>query len=772
MKNRIQSLGILLLLVLVLGLFGCTSTEEAAGTTEDTSPTATVPAQVIYSKALQDVQQAKNLVLTYQYTQNRIVGADTFTTSISGTDSYAGLSSEGMQIVVDQDISFGTYTAQYTELYGSGKAYVMVNDCEFAKEMTGEEFIARQFPSILLDTSLYQSVTMEDVGNTTIITFSDAMAPESWEADPACVSLVSASGTMVLDQSGKLSTYTYCTTYTWGAATYKTEITMDVSVLFGSPIGDDHPGYPEEYVTLSSLDVPKLLLRSVGDIFTAQSFTSQVNQLVNSAALDLVRSDYNTYSISGSGNKLVASADYQVTLSDYRGATSTSTQSDRYENGIFTRISNGNAPVETTETPEVIRIKWENNVLNGLFALTYLSDATITETDDFYYLDFSGNDAYCDTISASLNTIFASDLDSLSSSYSNTQAGGYLTINKQTGLPTSMGMSFARTHVLYGVYYPLTYQLDQGLCLSTPDNADDEIKDPDQSSDVEQATPLFYCVTGEDGQEMWLIGTIHAGDSRMDNLPDELYLALRSSDALAVEYDINAFLLQSASDSSIQTTIANLYYYLDGTTILDHLSADVYESAYLLLTAAGDVSANTEYMRPVFLASLIEEFYLEQGYRLSSDKGMDIKLLEIAQIMDKQIISIESGLSQLQVLASLSDELQQLLLESAVNSSIDDYNAAVNELYELWCQGDLDGILPLLFSDDNSEDESVQALWQQYDQALITDRNAAMLDAAIDCLESGETVFYAVGLAHLLGEQGLLQGLEDAGYTITEVTYA
>lgn len=257
----------------------------------------------------------------------------------------------------------------------------------------------------------------------------------------------------------------------------------------------------------------------------------------------------------------------------------------------------------------------------------------------------------------------------------------------------------------------------------------------------------------------------------MDNLPNEIYNALRSCDALAVEYDINEFLLQTSTDSTLQNTIADLYYYLDGSTIYDHLSEEVYQDAYYLLTASGDANTSTDYMRPVFIASLIEEFYLEQGYLLSTDKGMDLKLLEFAQITDKRIISIESGLSQLQILSTLSDELQQLLLESALNSSISDYNDSVNELYELWCQGDLEGLLPLLFSDDNSTDEAEQALWQEYDQALIIDRNATMLSTAIDCLEGDETVFYAVGLAHLLGDSGLLQGLEDAGYTVTTVSY-
>ena len=52
-----------------------------------------------------------------------------------------------------------------------------------------------------------------------------------------------------------------------------------------------------------------------------------------------------------------------------------------------------------------------------------------------------------------------------------------------------------------------------------------------------------------------------------------------------------------------------------------------------------------------------------------------------------------------------------------------------------------------------------------------TDRNDDMHDVAVGYLESGKVVFYAVGLAHLLAEDGLVNTLRDAGYTVELVTY-
>ncbi len=52
-------------------------------------------------------------------------------------------------------------------------------------------------------------------------------------------------------------------------------------------------------------------------------------------------------------------------------------------------------------------------------------------------------------------------------------------------------------------------------------------------------------------------------------------------------------------------------------------------------------------------------------------------------------------------------------------------------------------------------------------------RNDGMLDVAIRYLESGETVFYAVGLAHLLNNHnGLVDALRAAGYTVELVEFA
>ena len=80
--------------------------------------------------------------------------------------------------------------------------------------------------------------------------------------------------------------------------------------------------------------------------------------------------------------------------------------------------------------------------------------------------------------------------------------------------------------------------------------------------------PLLYRVIDDDGDIVWLFGSIHVGYEDFYPLPDYVTDALEGSDGLAVEFDIVNF----ESDYLAQTNALTKLVYLDGTTIRDHLS--------------------------------------------------------------------------------------------------------------------------------------------------------------------------------------------------------
>jgi uncharacterized protein YbaP (TraB family) len=280
-------------------------------------------------------------------------------------------------------------------------------------------------------------------------------------------------------------------------------------------------------------------------------------------------------------------------------------------------------------------------------------------------------------------------------------------------------------------------------------------------------------VAGPEGEEMWLMGTIHVGDNRTAHLPQEIYNAFYASDALAVEFNNDAFQEELENDPKLAQTVYGYYAYSDGTTVKDHISdPELYENAVKLMKFAGEYNDFADYFKASIWAQSLENFYLKLGYNLSSDYGLDNQLMDLAEEKGIPIWDVESGEFQTEMMTSYSDALQEDLLASAVESHPASYYLSVEELFELWCSGDEAALIEYLAPQDTSEmTEEELALYEEYTKAMEWDRNVGMLDVAKGYLSSGKTVFFAVGLAHLIAEDGLVNTLRDAGYTVELVTY-
>ena len=201
------------------------------------------------------------------------------------------------------------------------------------------------------------------------------------------------------------------------------------------------------------------------------------------------------------------------------------------------------------------------------------------------------------------------------------------------------------------------------------------------------------------------------------------------------------------------------------------LDAEVYADAIKLLKASGNYNSGMELIMPCLWSSSIESFYLTLG-GLQAEKGVDMRLLENAKAQGKEIREVESALFQAEMFADFSPELQALLLEQTLEYTAAEYCGEVQMLYDLWCAGDEAALRQNLEEDIPDLTAEEAALYEEYLDAMIIQRNKDMLDVATSYLESGDTVFFAVGLAHLLQENGLVDTLQDAGYTVERVIYS
>ena len=295
---------------------------------------------------------------------------------------------------------------------------------------------------------------------------------------------------------------------------------------------------------------------------------------------------------------------------------------------------------------------------------------------------------------------------------------------------------------------------------------------PDTPSDID---PLFWVAEGKNGGKVYLLGSIHCADKDTYRLPDLLMDAYLESDALAVECDILAY----EKDFMAQLQMSQDMMYTDGSGIQDHIDPELYdamvefyeENPSQQLSQLGYTADMMKMFKPAMWMSVLEMIVLEKA-GLDSQIGIDYQFLNIAHAQKKEVIEIESVEFQNDMLFGFSDELMEMQLWSYVSYPVDEQADSLVDMFEGWCEGNPEVLItaePDYTGYSAEEIEQTQELLEEYYTAMLIDRNLGMVDAAEEMLENGDNVFYVVGAAHMVGNDGIIAGLKDRGWKVTQL---
>lgn len=763
------------LLVCVL-LAGCAGAAEPTTQpiTEDTTPTAPDPIAV-YEEAAEAINQIAFMELDISKKKAITIGEETYRESSIQTLIYKNAGTDSFVAANTEILSLDGYSILIQESYADGTAYYTVDKNNFKGEMDADSFLSRFAPAVLIDPALYKDVEIKETADGCTYIFSNATDAEIWLMLEG-VEFVAASGEATLDADSNLISNSYTVTYTYGGAQITQTFTAS---LDDSPVSQIQlPENPEEYTSLAYPDLPRLLELACGYIRQTSLISADITQTYMSQAGGIYLGQSHGIDLFGKDSDLRVKSDYDITVMDLSRGSNTDTyaQTEQYSEGTYTLTEDGKVTTQSSDlSPKDMRNYIINQLLENVALPKFLSDCDAVDLGGICLFTFTCNEKMALLMQdVAANALFndTNALNFMADSYETTEMTGYLGIDKYTGLPTAVGFMYSGNHIIDEQPYALSYQVDQSLRLGSL-TAQEEITGeiPAVPHGTPQPTPLFYHVTGSDGEEMWLLGTIHVGDIRTSNLPAAIYDALEHSDALAVEFDMQSFEAQAEKDEALQSLLADAYFYGDGSMLADHIDPELYDYVIALLKASGNYHQNIPYCKPFALDSAISNFYLSQANLLTSENGVDNRLLSYAKENGKQIMDVESGAFQLSMLSGYSDKLQEALLASTAAADSTEYWRSVCDLYEMWCAGDIEGIRAELQTDTSEMTEEELALYEEYNGAMNDDRNKKMLDVAIEYLEGDETVFYAVGLAHLIGEGGLVDTLAEAGYAVELVTY-
>lgn len=280
----------------------------------------------------------------------------------------------------------------------------------------------------------------------------------------------------------------------------------------------------------------------------------------------------------------------------------------------------------------------------------------------------------------------------------------------------------------------------------------------------ENITPLMYKIT-KDGSNniIYLFGSMHLVNLNEFDFPEYVMNAYNDSHYLACEFD----LIEYERNLDTSKYIEDLMY-KDGTTIKDHISEETYNKMVKFLQEHYTYNERLDSFTVYYFESLISNMiYKDSGIKSS---GVDTYFLKKAKEDNKTILEVETPEFQQSILTGFPDRLYEM----SILDMIDNYEESIADaktLYKAWKDGDVDKLIELEkdIDDDREYTEEDLKLIDEYNKKLLTDRNILMTDKLVEYFTKDEDVFYMVGAAHLVGDDGIAKLLEQRGFTVTRI---
>ncbi|WP_062046655.1 TraB/GumN family protein [Bacillus sp. JCM 19034] len=158
------------------------------------------------------------------------------------------------------------------------------------------------------------------------------------------------------------------------------------------------------------------------------------------------------------------------------------------------------------------------------------------------------------------------------------------------------------------------------------------------------------------------------------------------------------------------------------------------------------------------LQSLIVENY---GY--SNRKNMDQYFLMKAEESQKPVMSLENFKDQMELSDKLDLTLQEDLLKETLQEVQHSTEGTLSQLKDSWANSRLESLAALR---NNKKYRDLET--NPFSLALVAERDQKMAEKLHELLEEeeGETTFVVINSLHLVGEDNIIEHLEEYGYIV------
>jgi hypothetical protein len=272
-----------------------------------------------------------------------------------------------------------------------------------------------------------------------------------------------------------------------------------------------------------------------------------------------------------------------------------------------------------------------------------------------------------------------------------------------------------------------------------------------------QPTPrrfLMWKATSPSGT-VYLVGSIHVGNSSMYPLPKEVESAFAAAKVLAVEINI-----KNADQAKMIGLVQKYGMYPDDDSLTRHLSKETQAALDDYCTKHNVPRMGMEKLKPWVMAVTIAAMAWQQAGEDPS-LGIDMHFLDESK-PPQRIDELETMESQLAIFAEATEEEQQSMLASILKQG-DKVKDLIKRTQAAYMAGDPEALQKVMDEQDDVGSKSLE-------KKLLDDRNVAMTGKMEEYLKGKDPVFAVVGAAHIIGNKGIARQLRDKGYKVEQVT--
>jgi len=277
---------------------------------------------------------------------------------------------------------------------------------------------------------------------------------------------------------------------------------------------------------------------------------------------------------------------------------------------------------------------------------------------------------------------------------------------------------------------------------------------------IQTGTYLFK-IEKQGFKPSYLFGTIHLPDRRVAKIPDGVLAAFKGSEGVYTEIPMEPAKMIGAAQQMMLPS---------GTTLADLLPPETLKRFEEELHAINPNLNMAPFMVMKVWAAATNLLMLETQMENPGVSAMDMAIYMTAQRDGKRVGGLETPMEQINAFNKFSTEEQVQLLESMLDYMAEmraQNKSYTDEIVDAYLAGNLEELEELMV---DYEMENIE-LQKKFEKILIVDRNKLMAQRIEMRLNAhpNERAFFAVGAAHLYGEEGLPALLREQGFKVERV---